>query len=181
MKNKKMCLVALLLVLQLCLSACSNEENLASNEEVIVTVDDATDESAEDEASEDQYVAELEEPSDASGTYYDLTEMSSEMVYAVVYNIMSDPDAFLGATMRISGVYYASYFEATDAYYHFCVISDASACCAQGMEFIWGDGTHSYPDEYPEEYADIIVEGTFGSYEELGVTYYGILDAEVRF
>ena len=35
------------------------------------------------------------------------------------------------------------------------------ACCAQGLEFVWGDGSHKYPDEYPAE-----VQGTFETYKE---------------
>ena len=46
------------------------------------------------------------------------------------------------------------------------MIQDATACCAQGMEFVWGDGSHVYPDEYPEEDAEVIVEGTFETYTE---------------
>ena len=53
-------------------------------------------------------------------------------------------------------------------YYHYCIIQDATACCAQGMEFVWGDGSHVYPDEYPAEDADVIVEGTFETYREEG-------------
>ena len=34
------------------------------------------------------------------------------------------------------------------------------ACCAQGLEFVWGDGSHKYPDEYPAEDAEIEVQGT---------------------
>ena len=36
------------------------------------------------------------------------------------------------------------------------------------MEFVWDDGSHAYPDEYPEENADVIVEGTFETYTESG-------------
>ena len=36
------------------------------------------------------------------------------------------------------------------------------------MEFIWDDGSHIYPDEYPEDNAEIVVEGTFETYREDG-------------
>lgn len=42
----------------------------------------------------------------------------------------------------------------------------ATACCAQGIEFVWEDGSHIYPDEYPTDNAEIIVEGTFETYKE---------------
>ena len=56
----------------------------------------------------------------------------------------------------------------TKKYYFYCVIQDATACCAQGLEFIWDDGTHSYPEEYPEDAQEIMVEGTFETYREEG-------------
>ena len=56
----------------------------------------------------------------------------------------------------------------TKKYYFYCVIQDATACCAQGMEFVWGDGTHIYPEEYPEDNAEIVVEGIFETYREEG-------------
>ena len=40
------------------------------------------------------------------------------------------------------------------------------ACCAQGLEFVWGDVSHKYPDEYPAEDTEIEVQGTFKTYKE---------------
>lgn len=57
-------------------------------------------------------------------------------------------------------------YEPTQKYYFYCVIQDATACCAQGLEFVWDDGTHVYPDEYPEDNAKVIIEGTFETYRE---------------
>ena len=99
---------------------------------------------------------------------YDLTNMSSDMVYAIVYQMMVDPDAYIGKTFRMEGMYYAVYYEPTGKYYHYCIIQDALACCAQGMEFVWGDGRHVYPDEYPKENTKIVVQGTFETYREDG-------------
>ena len=99
---------------------------------------------------------------------YDLTQMSSDMVYATVYQMMVTPEEYEGKTFRIDGNFYATYYEATKKYYFYCIIQDATACCAQGMEFIWDDGSHIYPDEYPEDNAEIVVEGTFETYREDG-------------
>lgn len=97
---------------------------------------------------------------------YDLTAMGSDMVYATVYQMMIDPDAYTGKTIRMKGIYYSSYYEPTQQYYHYCIIQDATACCAQGLEFVWGSGEHFYPTEYPAENAEIIVEGTFDVYQK---------------
>lgn len=99
---------------------------------------------------------------------YDLTELSSEMVYAMIFQMMNVPEQYEGKTFRMEGLFYASYYEPTQQYYYYCIIQDAMACCAQGMEFVWGDGSHSYPDEYPEEYAEITIEGIFETYREDG-------------
>lgn len=99
---------------------------------------------------------------------YDLTQMSSDMVYVTVYRMMTTPGEYEGKTFRIDGNFYATYYEPTEKYYFYCVIQDATACCAQGVEFIWDDGTHSYPEEYPEDAQKIMVEGTFETYREEG-------------
>ena len=99
---------------------------------------------------------------------YDLTQMSSDMVYATVYQMMVTPKEYERKTFRISGNFYASYYKDTNKYYYYCVIQDATACCAQGIEFVWDNGTHIYPDEYPEDNAQIVVEGTFETYREAG-------------
>lgn len=99
---------------------------------------------------------------------YDLTQMGSDMVYATVYQMMVAPEQYEGQTFRIEGDFYASYYEETGQYYYYCVIQDAVGCCSQGLEFVWGDGSHVYPDEYPQENTDIIVEGTFETYTDEG-------------
>jgi len=101
----------------------------------------------------------------------DLTVMSATMIYAEVYKIMSTPQEYIGATIRMRGPYYASYYEPTDGYYHFVIIEDATACCSQGIEFIWR-GNHTYPDDYPKNKTIIEMTGVFGSYDELDITYY---------
>jgi hypothetical protein len=68
----------------------------------------------------------------------------------------------------MNGLYYAGYYEPAAKHYHYCIIQDALACCAQGIEFIWRNGSHVYPDEYPEENAKIVVQGTFETYREDG-------------
>lgn len=75
-----------------------------------------------------------------------------------------------------------AYYEPTEKYYHYCIIQDALACCAQSMEFVWGDGRRVYPDEYPEENAEIMVQGTFETYREDGDDnlYFQLKDATLE-
>ena len=64
---------------------------------------------------------------------YDLTVMGADMVYATVYQMMIDPKSYIGKSFKIRGNYYSSYSKDKDVYYHFCMIKDAAACCAQGL------------------------------------------------
>jgi len=113
------------------------------------------------------------------GIDVDLTVLSSTMVYAEVYNMMANPDDYVGKTIKMNGPYYASYFDQTGLYYHYIIIEDATACCQQGLEFIW-NGDHSYPDDYPEEQTKIEVAGIFGSYDELDRIYYYLSVDEIN-
>ena len=101
----------------------------------------------------------------------DLTALSSTMVYAEVVNILSNPGDYMGKIIRMNGLYYASYYDVTDLFYHYVIIQDATACCAQGLEFMLS-GDKTYPEDYPDDEANIEVVGVFGSYDELGSTYY---------
>ena len=114
---------------------------------------------------------------------YDLTQMNSDMVYATVYQMMVDPEQYEGKTFRINGNFYATYYEPTEKYYFYCIIQDATACCAQGLEFVWDDGQHHYPDEYPADNAMVTVEGTFETYREEGDNnlYCRLADASLDF
>ena len=64
--------------------------------------------------------------------------------------------------------YYSAYEDKErGVVYHACLIPDATACCAQGIEFIWR-GKHSRPADYPDEGTDIVVTGRLESYLEDG-------------
>lgn len=119
-------------------------------------------------------------PQSADGVDYDLTTMGSDMIYATVYQMMVDPDSYIGKTIRMDGLYYAGYDERTEKYYHYCIIQDAMACCAQGLEFVWGDGSHIYPDEYPQDNTEVVVQGVFEIYEEDGFKYCRLKDATLE-
>lgn len=104
----------------------------------------------------------------------DLTQLSSTMIYSEVYNMMVTPEDYVGKTIRMSGQFaaYEGNPQNTDgpAYYFAVVIADATACCQQGLEFVW-KGEHNYPEDYPEQGTEITVTGVFETYQESGYTY----------
>lgn len=108
----------------------------------------------------------------------DLSKLSGTVVYSQVNNMMYEPETYTGKVIRMAG-YYSAYVDTErGVVYHACVIPDATACCAQGIEFIWG-GEHQWPDDYPEEGTDILVTGRLETYEEDGYQYLHLVDAEV--
>ncbi|MBQ7433531.1 MAG: hypothetical protein IJV50_08780 [Lachnospiraceae bacterium] len=108
----------------------------------------------------------------------DLTQMSNTMVYAEVYNMMMTPEDYVGKTINMDGVFSTYYDQNEDQYYHACVIQDATACCAQGIEFVL-KGNPQFPEGYPEQGDLITVSGIFELYEEDGFTYCRLTEAEL--
>ena len=200
MKNLKKCMVLFLCILLI--TGCSNRKNTGgkgvNNNSVDKVIDnqianeDSKTETTESEKSSSNVESNKDTGDTTSGAEdirntdgtvdYDLTQMSSDMVYATVYQMMVTPEAYEGKTFRIDGNFYATYYEPTKKYYFYCIIQDATACCTQGMEFVWDDGSHIYPDDYPEENAEIVVEGTFETYKEEGDSnlYCRLSDADMK-
>lgn len=102
----------------------------------------------------------------------DLTALSSTMVYSEVYNMMSMPDDYIGKTVKMSGIFTAIHDDTTGKDYYACIIQDATACCAQGIEFILTDDS-----KYPEEGDIISVVGVFDTYNEGQFRYSTLRDA----
>lgn len=114
----------------------------------------------------------------------DLTVLSSTMVYSEVYNMLyNDPAYYLGKTVKARGEF-SIYQLVTDGVLqpdpvsYACIISDAAACCAEGMEFVL-EGNYTYPDDYPELGAEITVIGESQSYEENGMIWYHLVNARL--
>ena len=137
-------------------------------------------------ASEPQPSPAITEPPQASadGAEVDLTVLSSTMVYAEVYNMLyNDPESYLGKTVRARGEF-SIYQLVVDGVLqpapvaYACIIADATACCAEGMEFVL-EGDLTYPDDYPELGTEITVIGEFQSYEENGMTWYHLANARL--
>lgn len=113
------------------------------------------------------------------GIDVDLTILSSTMVYSEVYNMMCYPENYLGKTVKMSGMYTAFQDEETGNSYHACIIMDATACCAQGIEFELTDD-YVYPDDYPNEGETICVTGTFETYMEGEKKYCTLKNALIK-
>ena len=157
----------------------SSDGEVSAPAEIIPTPD-------EQETQDEQQTPEEPEQTQTSadGVDVDLTVLSSTMVYSEVYNMLyNDPAHYLGKTVKAKGTF-SIYQLVTDGVLqpdpvsYACIISDAAACCAEGMEFVLKDDL-AYPDDYPELGAEITVIGEFQSYEENGVTWYHLVNARM--
>ena len=173
-------LLAACMMLSLC--ACGKDvgnDTLSSDEEASASAESIPT-PKEQETSE-----ESEQPQASSnGVDVDLTVLSSTIVYSEVYNMLyNDPAHYLGKTVKARGTF-SIYQLVTDGVLqpdpvsYACIISDAAACCAEGMEFVL-EGDLTYPDGYPELGTEITVIGEFQSYEENGMTRYHLVNARL--
>ncbi len=108
----------------------------------------------------------------------DLTALSATMVYSEVYSMMTAPKEYIGKTVKMKGRFAHYHDEATGNDYFACIIRDATACCAQGIEFVLTDD-YIYPDDYPEVDEEICVAGLFDTYREGDYTYCTLRNAEL--
>ena len=157
----------------------AGNDTLSSNEEASASAESIP------TPKEQETPEESEQPQVSSnGVDVDLTMLSSTMVYSEVYNMLyNDPAHYLGKTVKARGEF-SIYQLVTDGVLqpdpvsYACIISDAAACCAEGMEFVL-KGDLTYPDDYPELGAEITVIGEFQSYEENGMTWYHLANARL--
>lgn len=117
--------------------------------------------------------------SGTAGVDVDLTQLSSVMVFSEVYNIMVLPQDYMGKTIRMEGITAIYTDEATGQKYYSCIVQDATACCAQGIEFRLKD-INGKPAAYPEEGEMITVTGVFDVYAENGYQYALLTDAALE-
>ena len=86
--------------------------------------------------------------------------MSSTMVYSTVFQMVTEPEKFVGKRIKMKGSFSSYYDEETGRRFFGCIIKDALACCSQGLAFETAK-PRKYPQEYPNEGASITVLGTF--------------------
>lgn len=109
--------------------------------------------------------------SDAGDVDLDLTQMSSTMIYSTVFDMLIMPDEYVDKKIKVKGNF--EVFENADSNerYFAVLIPDATACCQQGIEFVWL-GEHSYPQDFPEVGQEITVSGTYTITEDSqGISY----------
>lgn len=119
-------------------------------------------------------------PDASNGEYdVDLTQLDSNMVYAQVYDMAFGETDYNGKFVRARGTFDYYLDPNTNQEYFAVLISDAMACCAQGIEFVLA-GEHTYPDDYPEIGSEIIIHGYFNTYRDDTGAYVQLQDAVIE-
>ena len=130
---------------------------------------------AEDEAQLENAIPNLENKEE--GIDVDLTKLSSTMVYSEVYNMLVNPEEYIGKKVRMQVAFIPFHSDYNQKDYLNCLIADATACCSSGLEFVPADP--AVKETLPESGTEIIVTGTFSTYEEEDDEYVSLVDASV--
>lgn len=192
---KKKLIFTLIMIIGLSAAAgCAGKDSAGHSSGNIKTVEDVLQEGIQSEDKDTSETAETgssyeatksqepekvaQETQEEGDIDVDLTVLSSTMVYSEVYNMMVKPDDYIGKTVKMTGMYSYYHDDATGIDYHACIIQDATACCAQGIEFTTID-EFKYPDDYPEMGDDVTVIGRFDIYYEGDFCFMTLLDARL--
>ncbi len=106
----------------------------------------------------------------------DLSVLSSTMVYAEDNAMMTQPEDYVGKLVKMNGTFAVYVNSENGRVYYACVIQDATACCAQGLEFVLAD---EEGDAYPSVGSNLTVIGRYELYEEDGYNYCHMVDAKI--
>lgn len=115
--------------------------------------------------------------STTEGVDIDLTQLSSSVVYGLVFQMLFNPEDYVGQVIRMSGEFFHYTNPDTGKHYFSTIVADATACCTQGLEFLLPHTTD--PADYPVVASRITVTGVLETYEEFGYTNIRLVDAEL--
>lgn len=100
----------------------------------------------------------------------DLTKMSATMIYSTIFDMLIMPEDYVEKIIKVKG-WFETYMDTKSGELYYAVlVPDATACCQQGLEFVW-KGNHTYPDDFPKPGQNITVTGIYKMIENDGVTY----------
>ena len=110
----------------------------------------------------------------------DLTTMNATMVYSEVYNMLVNPNQYVNKVVKASGSFVVESGDVPNVVYPAVLIRDATACCANGLEFLlYGVPlcTTKGGDGYPAPNEEITVVGVFKTYLEYSSMYVHLVDS----
>lgn len=103
--------------------------------------------------------------------YCDLTSLDSDTVFDMVYEMLYDPEEYVGKVFTLAGECNSIYWSATGEQYHYCTVYSENKLEVISLEVDCGEA------EYPEDGEVFIVTGIFEIYMEDDVAYCRLKDA----
>jgi len=100
----------------------------------------------------------------------DLSELSMTMIQAEYQKIISNPEDYMGKTIKVYGSYYILPLDNAGNIAHYVIIVQGDECCQMGFEFK-RDGNYVYPEDYPSQNSMIQITGTLDKHEQFGAVY----------
>lgn len=153
---KRFWLVIMAVCISLICIGCSKEvqSEPEKNDNPLVIVSDGKKKN-EPEKKDDPFTAEAD---------IDISTASGTIVYSTVYDMMWNPENYVGKIVRITG-YFALGEDQNGRQLFGCIVPDATACCSQGIEFVLKND-RKYPDDYPKLGQWMILQGEFTYYDQ---------------
>lgn len=108
---------------------------------------------------------------------YDLTQMSSTVVYSQITDMTMVPEEYAGKTIKMEGRFEIYGDPDKEDPYLGCIVNDATACCSVGLRFVLTDDYTSA--DFPLNGSDIIITGVFETYEYQGCTFGEVQNAQM--
>lgn len=99
----------------------------------------------------------------------DFTRYNYLMADAKIFSMMMDEENYIGKKIKIEGRFYVQ--ETDFGRFFLVLLSDETACCSTGFAFV--DRTRRFPEDYPEQDAEIEVVGSYkkGYFNGTEMTY----------
>lgn len=179
---KKITVLFLLAVITVTLTACGNTNTSANANQT--TGNDHTGQKSNVTLTIDGQPAPTPDTStdtspssseDAGTPDIDISGVGTNIIYQKALDISQNYQSYLGKIIKIKGNFKAE--QAQTRNYYYCLVADPTACCNAGFEFVLKDSNLKYPNDYPGENAEFIVQGKLSSYKEGDNTYLELRDA----
>ena len=111
---------------------------------------------------------------------FDLTKMSATMIYSTIFDMLIMPEDYVEKVIKVKGWFETYTNPETGELFYAVVVPDATACCQQGLEFIW-PGDHHYPADFPTPGQNVTVTGRYKLIDMDGFAYNYLEASEVEF
>lgn len=175
--KKKIVLLGIMLQ-ALCFMACASTDDAKGTSEDASAVENSQVE--EETVDEPDIVEESDALKADPSVDIDLTVLSPTFVYSEVYNMVMEPEVYIGEKVKMEGTCSIYKDENTGKVYYACLIKDATQCCAQGLEFTLDEEKYTKED-YPKEGDFITISGTFDTYSEGANKYLTVRDSDINY